>query len=369
MRDRRREYPLNAWAAFKDAAAEAAFRARELDEASRHLRLVIPILGLLFAAFAIPDRLVLGLGREFGIAIAGRAIFLAACLLATPSMAAGRPLPARERTLAAVTLVGIAAFGAVAYAYRDANFHLQAMSILLMISAVFLLPNSFRFSVLASLLLALIGIASLEMRSLTLLATERPAYVVDYLLMVALSSTIWLRTSRSRRYEYSYARELERLARIDPLTGIGNRRDFEDKLGEAFARLRRFGEGSALIMLDIDNFKAVNDNYGHERGDAVLIEATGRLGAALRTTDSLSRWGGEEFAVLAARTAEGAVELAERLRAALSSAPFGDVGTVTVSLGVTLLGEGDEPDRAVERADRALYRAKAHGRNRVETEY
>jgi diguanylate cyclase (GGDEF)-like protein len=186
--------------------------------------------------------------------------------------------------------------------------------------------------------------------------------------MTALYSAIGHRTSRSRRLEYAYARELERLARIDPLTGAGNRRDFEEKLSAALARIRRYGEEAAVIMLDLDRFKAVNDNFGHERGDAVLVETARRLTAALRSTDSLSRWGGEEFVVLAPRTEAGAVELAERLRTALASMPFEEAGTVTASLGVTLLGTGDGPDSAVARADRALYRAKAAGRNRIETE-
>jgi diguanylate cyclase (GGDEF)-like protein len=368
MKQRSRSEQLNARAAFRDAEMETGFRAYELDGASRHLHIALPTLGLLFAAFAIPDSLVLGLGSEFGIAIVGRAIFLLSCLLATPLMVRGKPLLFRERTLAAVTLIGIVAFGAVLYAYRGANFNLQALSILLMICAVFLLPNRFWFSVLASLLLASIGIASLELRRLPLSATERPAYIIDYLLMAALSSSIWHRTSRSRRFEYAYARELERLARIDTLTGAGNRRDFEDRLAAALAKLLRHGEESALIMLDIDDFKSVNDRFGHERGDQVLVEAARRLAAALRSTDSLSRWGGEEFAVLASRTAEGAVELAERLRAAFSSLPFEEAGNITISAGVTLLSTEDRPDSAVARADRALYRAKLEGRNRVEIE-
>jgi len=368
MKKRPKPGPLDLFAAFKNSATERAFRVYELDEAARDIQIALPTLGLLFAAFIIPDRMVLGLGPELGMTIVGRAAFLLSCLLAAPAMARGRQLLARELVLAAVTLAGIAAFGAVVHAYRDANFNLQALSILLMTCAVFLIPNRFPLSVLASLLLAGIGIVSLELRHLPLSPTEGPAYILDYLLMAGLSSAIWHRTSRSRRLEYISARELERLASIDPLTGAGNRRDFENRLSAAFARLRRYGEESALIMLDIDNFKSVNDRFGHERGDEVLVEATRRLAAALRSTDSLSRWGGEEFAVLAPQTAEGAVELAERLRAAIGERPFEGAGDVTVSLGVTLLAAGDSPDRTVKRADLALYRAKQRGRNRVETE-
>jgi two-component system, cell cycle response regulator len=368
MKLRAKADPLNAGAAFKDASTEADFRVYELDGSARHLQLALPLLGLLFSVFVVPDRLVLGMGPDFGLAVGSRAVFLLSCLLAVPFMSRGRPLRSRERVLATVTLIGIAAFAAIDYAYRGANYGLQALSTLLMICAVFLLPNRFWFSVLACLLLAAIGIASLQIRQIPLLPTERPAYMVDFLLMAGLSSAIWHRTSRSRRFEYSYLKELERLARIDPLTGAGNRRDFEERLAAAFAHLRRYGEESALLMLDIDNFKAVNDRYGHERGDAVLVEVVRRLTAALRSTDSLSRWGGEEFAVIASRTAAGAWELAERLQAAFASQPFEEAGQITVSVGLTLLGIGDDPQEAVERADRALYRAKEMGRNRIEIE-
>jgi diguanylate cyclase (GGDEF)-like protein len=368
MVGRQSDGSLSACASFREKSAEANFRLHELDTASLHLRVALPLIGILFAAFAVPDWMVLGPGKEFALAVAARAAFLVLCIAAAHFMGRGTSLLARELIMAAVTLTGIAAFGAEVYAYRDADFNLQAMSVLLMICAVYLLPNRFWFSVFSSFLLVFIGIASMEARHLPLSAMERPGYIADYLLMAALSAAIWHRTCRARRLEYSKALELERLARVDSLTGAGNRRAFEERLRDAISRHRRYGEPSAVIMLDLDAFKRVNDQYGHDRGDAVLLETANRLAAALRSTDSLSRWGGEEFVVLAARTAAGAVELAERLRSELADLPYEKAGTVTASLGVTLLQDGDDADSAMGRADKALYLAKAKGRNRVETD-
>jgi diguanylate cyclase (GGDEF)-like protein/PAS domain S-box-containing protein len=166
-------------------------------------------------------------------------------------------------------------------------------------------------------------------------------------------------------------RELKRLASVDPLTGVTNRRAFMEHLTLELARVRRYGEAAALLMLDLDHFKRVNDLHGHAAGDIVLRAFTERTAAELRQTDTLGRLGGEEFAVLLPETdEEGARELAERIRVGLVEHPvmYGELSIqVTVSTGIALLETTDQhPDAALVRADDALYRAKQRGRNRVE---
>ena len=135
------------------------------------------------------------------------------------------------------------------------------------------------------------------------------------------------------------------------------------------ARMMRYGEGSAMIMADLDYFKALNDNYGHEEGDKVLKEASRRFSESLRSEDSLCRWGGEEFvALISYATLDAALESAKRLQSALRSTPMDVVGTVRASFGVTMVATDETLDDTVARADRALYRAKNAGRDRVELE-
>jgi len=169
------------------------------------------------------------------------------------------------------------------------------------------------------------------------------------------------------------ARDLEevaRLARRDPLTGIANRRAFEEALARAFARARREGFPISVVAADIDHFKQVNDRLGHPAGDAVIAAVAGRIGSGLRDGDLVARVGGEEFAVLlpGAGTAEAA-EIAGRLRMRVAQSPVAVPGgsvPVTVSLGcATLLGEDEEPVALLARADAKLYEAKVAGRNRV----
>ncbi len=170
--------------------------------------------------------------------------------------------------------------------------------------------------------------------------------------------------------------ELQTLATTDPLTGLPNRRHFLAQLDKEVARLRRFEQQTAaLLMLDLDHFKAVNDRYGHATGDKALKHFAGVMNSCLRKVDLAGRLGGEEFAVLLLGSdSENALEFADRLRVQVSRSPLetehGQVH-ISVSIGVTQLQAGD-PDIgnmaeiALAQADRALYRAKSQGRNRVE---
>ena len=160
--------------------------------------------------------------------------------------------------------------------------------------------------------------------------------------------------------------ELEHEASTDRLTGACNRLRFDTELESALARFHRYGTETALIMFDMDHFKWFNDTRGHDAGDRVLREVTERVANAIREPDTLARWGGEEFTLILPETdAEGARDLAERLRRAVGDEPVADAGHVTISLGVTRMGAGDDADSLLKRLDNALYRAKELGRNTV----
>jgi diguanylate cyclase (GGDEF)-like protein len=157
---------------------------------------------------------------------------------------------------------------------------------------------------------------------------------------------------------------LQALAERDVLIGLYNRRAGERFLATLLAHAR---DDAALVLFDIDHFKRINDAHGHPAGDAVLVEVGRRCSAQLGPDDIFARWGGEEFlVVLPGVDAGGGAAMAERLRAAIASTPIASVGTVTASFGVTAVRAGDTLAEVVQRADEALYRAKAGGRDRVE---
>jgi diguanylate cyclase (GGDEF)-like protein len=166
--------------------------------------------------------------------------------------------------------------------------------------------------------------------------------------------------------------QLEELAVTDPLTALRNRRFLYQELEREFNRARRYGHPLAVMMLDLDHFKRVNDGYGHQMGDRVLQLMGDVLRSSTRNTDLLGRFGGEEFMVIAPETGFDVVEIvAERIRTNIkqrSLAAGGGIPPVTASIGVatTEHPEAGSTDELVRQADEALYRAKREGRDRVE---
>ena len=163
---------------------------------------------------------------------------------------------------------------------------------------------------------------------------------------------------------------IDELARTDALTGIPNRRHFEEMLDLEIVRSLREGAPLALLFLDLDHFKQVNDTFGHEAGDAVLVAAARSLRSRLRPYDMFARWGGEEFVVLLPGASRDiACEVAERLRAGLESLVVPPCErSVTGSFGAAVHLAGELAGDLVRRADEAAYRAKQGGRNRVEAD-
>lgn len=175
---------------------------------------------------------------------------------------------------------------------------------------------------------------------------------------------------RSLRRHLRMRRHLAGLARLDALTGLPNRLLLEERLAGEIARLRRTGGTAALHYLDLDGFKGVNDNLGHQCGDRLLKEVAGRLGGLLRGGDMAARIGGDEFVVLQAGCAhaEEAELLGRRIGRAIL-APFdldGQEVTIATSIGIAVApGDAGTPETWIAAADAALYRAKARGRNRI----
>jgi diguanylate cyclase (GGDEF)-like protein/PAS domain S-box-containing protein len=164
--------------------------------------------------------------------------------------------------------------------------------------------------------------------------------------------------------------ELRRLATTDPLTGVCNRRHLFEQLETEWSRAARHGRRLSVLVIDVDRFKRVNDRFGHAAGDQVLCVMVERFRAALRSSDTLGRLGGEEFAaILPEIDSTGASAAAERVRVAVANDPAAtDAGPIelTVSVGATECRIGlEEPDDALKRADDALYEAKNRGRDRT----
>ena len=163
-----------------------------------------------------------------------------------------------------------------------------------------------------------------------------------------------------------YEAELTRLAITDPVTGVWNRRHGKELLEADLETAQRVGQGLCLLMIDVDKFKPINDTYGHQFGDRVLAAVADRLRSAVRGSDVVARWGGDEFVVLLrACDLAGATRIAESVRARVADLDFPEMGRISVSIGAAELNPGEDADALLERADAALYEAKRAGRNAV----
>ncbi|MFC4638962.1 GGDEF domain-containing protein [Deinococcus hohokamensis] len=186
-------------------------------------------------------------------------------------------------------------------------------------------------------------------------------------ILALLCALAWYR----ERFEHERGERLlqERLANADPLTGLPNRRALYPAIEVLLQQVRADTPGS-LLLVDIDHFKRINDTFGHNVGDQTLQAVASLLRAALRESDQVGRWGGEEFLVVLPGVAgPAALEVGRRLQDLVARQPHPGAGHLTVSIGVTECRAADTLESGVARADEALYQAKAAGRNRVEVRW
>jgi len=172
-----------------------------------------------------------------------------------------------------------------------------------------------------------------------------------------------------RDYEFkieNYADSLEELSTTDKLTGLVNRLKLDEVFEYEVQQAQRYSNVFSILLMDLDKFKQVNDTYGHQTGDLVLIQTADILRNTFRKTDTLGRWGGEEFLIILPEIdSESAMNLGNKLRMALSKHDFACVNNLTCSIGVSTFAAGDSKESMLSRADEALYCAKAKGRDTV----
>ncbi|MCW8933605.1 MAG: GGDEF domain-containing protein [Gammaproteobacteria bacterium] len=160
--------------------------------------------------------------------------------------------------------------------------------------------------------------------------------------------------------------QLALLVRTDPLTNAGNRRAFDEKLDDVIANVKRSLQPISLVLIDVDHFKRINDNFGHAAGDKVLVNLVKLINARIRETDTMYRLGGEEFVVLlTGADLMSAERISEEIRLLIESAEWLDAQKITISLGTAEYISGETASNWLTRADTALYEAKNSGRNKV----
>lgn len=341
--------------------------------------------------FALVTYVLFALGQQvevrLGLVDADQACLLTAVLLGGATLFYGLVRSGRNQRLRDPSLTLAQIFFALTintWAYAITG---PARGALLSVAALILLFAAFKLTSRQSIGLAVYSFFSLAAvmiwRSRTDPVAYDPRVEAVHLIFVAIilvaTGMLLSRLARLRQRLIQQRRALsEALARIhllathDELTGLPNRRAMLDALAVETARQARMASkpSLSLVLIDLDHFKRINDEFGHGVGDTVLRGFAERAGAGLRATDLLARWGGEEFLLmLPATSAAQALRCVQRLRERLQTEPLLRLPTgsqVTFSAGISLCAGAADLDHAIERADQAMYRAKSAGRDRVE---
>jgi len=328
------------------------------------VRVFMLLLGIIFVLFIFSDYHFYGDKDVFPAALGFRG---AALLITLAVFFLVTRLKRYDLVLVIVTLTQLSVFALYLlnmYILHGSQTDLQYMSVMLFIMAVFLIPNVWKNCFIAGLVILVSYITFCLMNKNNMELTtifQRGIYLCVCFMCCAI---LIFGREKSRRRQFAAEKLMEFISITDRLTGIYNRGRFEQILGMWIKNMRH--NPFSMLLFDIDNFKKVNDCYGHTVGDKVLVGISGIVTSHIRDDDVFARWGGEEFVVLFGTTGiEQATELAERLRMAVEATSQAEAGRVTISIGVAQHRQGETINELVNRADEKMYEAKRAGKNQV----
>lgn len=386
------DYALSGWRGeFVNAATEQAYRKHSEKEAARSLRRALLIWATLVVLFGLVDYPVLGHGYDFQLLFGWRLATAAVLLLLYWHLRRKPSLVSDGYAVTAAEVFGSVLFFLLYFLRHDMVSWVIAVVAIALLALFMFVPNRVYLSLLAA------GFLSIGMMVCVAARGMGADKVIGLGFILALPTAVGfftaLRWQLAQRRQYSLLMqvissnrelhgeikrrealeaELKRQATTDPLTGLFNRRQYEMLFQRERERCARLGQEMTLCVMDLDHFKRVNDQHGHDAGDAVLKHVAQHLSCSLRHSDIVGRFGGEEFILILPDTGlEQAVAVLNRLREELAQTPVpvrGQLLPVSATFGVTVVQPDDtDLEVTIRRADVALYEGKGAGRNRVMT--
>lgn len=351
---------------FADRELEKEFAGQEMIHSKKSVRSAALLLGVLYFALAAADFSRIGDKKVLSVFLLNRILFLAVSILFSFLLGNVKKPENYYLSITAYEITGAFFLMWTFFLNETPVFMIQYLNILILLLLVFIIPNRTVYTVTAALGISLCFHLFSSINGMAINDREFIAAVVHSGLIIVLFSMYSLLVNRYRRINYLENKILRRLSSRDALTGIYNRQRFEEELRRAIKHAQRYGTQLSLVLFDIDNFKAVNDGYGHLVGDKVLVEFVSIVGTEIRETDFFARWGGEEFAlILPGADKRDATLLANRLRDRICSTYINPVGQITCSFGIDSYRQGDDCETLFKRVDRLMYIAKQAGKDQV----
>ena len=357
---------INLMGEFADNKLEYEFFQEDMQNTKIYIKPIVLALGILDTLFLIPDYLFVKDIDSFIIIAAGRMLFIITIIIFYFMISRIKESKNLAYAITVFEFISVLLFLFVLYQYKTPNYLIQSFGVLVILLAFFMVPNRLinmiivsGFASLAFILMSMYYIKNIKL-------TEFYAGIVYISIFNVLFGIMAWMNNYNKRIQYLNGKELIRLSTIDSLTGAFNRLKFDEELKKWAGLSKRYGTPLSLIILDFDDFKKINDAYGHLVGDNVLIESVRLFKSCIRETDIFARWGGEEFTILLPNTdLSNAANLAERLRSLLAGYRFKDVGQVTCSFGVANMNLNDNIENFLQKVDKMLYVSKNSGKNQV----
>jgi two-component system, cell cycle response regulator len=350
---------------FRDSLMEKDYRRQAFYTSRSGARLLALIFSLLMTAVMAVEVLSLPSATGHWLSPTLRLLQVAASILTLLRLYSVTEFEPMAMTLTVYEGLSVSVWFYLAYLLRESYSPLTIQTgALALVLMIFLIPNRWIHAV---------SLGATTLLCATALTTQARGWATPLNLWVstlfmlgvlASAAVLGRRTECERRNQYLRHVKLLQVSHTDPLTGIANRGRFNEALSDWVQCANQYDVPLALVLFDFDDFKAVNDTYGHLIGDQVILRTVNLVDDAIRRRDIFARWGGEEFTLLFPDTRmEEAVEIVERLRQTIDQNRYLRCGHVTASFGVVQYHAGESPEAFMDRADRMLYRAKADGKN------
>lgn len=360
------EYGISIYGDFTDKALEKDFFNHEIGKTIKHIRPIILALGLLFMLFIIPDYFLIKNKDTFNIILSIRTGALLLILILYYSLRRIKNYIFYAVWVTALEIIISIAYMAIYYFYESPDYLIQAMGVIIIVIGIYLAPNKWIYMQIAAIITAAaFTVVSFCFRQETDISEFR-AGIAYILLVMLLSSISSYRANYYKRVQYVDSKKLMVMSQTDSLTGLFNRARFNDELIKWVSYSDRYKTPISLAIFDIDDFKLINDKYGHLSGDMVMTETIDAIKGVIRQSDVFARWGGDEFVLLLPNTeTTHAMELVERIRNLVDSRISKEGHHITCSFGLASLQTGENAEHVLQRADELLYQAKEKGKNTV----
>lgn len=358
-------YDISFLCEFKDRNIEKEFLNYELKRNAKVIGPIIIIYGLVYFVFVVSDYFSIMNTQSFQFILTVRLIFLASSVLIYMGMKFINNYDIMIYLITAYEFVAVLAFLMIINQYETLTF-LSILSVVAMNAAIFITPNKLINAQFISLFLN-IAFFVFPANHIYGIDTSVLIKTILYVIMIVTYCNIgFYLNNYYKRKQYADSLELLRLSITDSLTGIFNRAKFNEELKKWTDYCSRYESDISLVFFDIDNFKRVNDNYGHMTGDKVIQDIVLSIQNKIRSTDIFARWGGEEFVILLPNTGnDQAAEMAERMRIAIEKITVSESENITCSFGIATLRENESSESFIKRGDKLLYEAKRRGKNIV----